>query len=323
MPKTKYKFNYETLSFYKVELSRKQKFWRFSTYMLAIFFSAFILLSLFSFFFDLPAEKILKREITQLLDQYELLNKKISEFENVLVNIQDRDDNIYRVIFEAKPIPEAQRKAGFGGINRYKQLEGFNNAQIVIETSKKLDIIRQQLKVQTKSYEDVIKMAEKKEEMWASIPAIQPIADKDVARFASGFGYRIHPIYKTKKMHSGVDLTAPVGTKIYATGNGTVLRSSRSRGGYGKRIIIDHGYGYKTLYGHLNKMFVIQGQKIKRGDLIGEVGNTGRSTAPHLHYEVRKNNKAQDPINFYFNDLSPEEYDKMIEISSRPNQSFD
>ncbi len=323
MPKTKYKFNYESLSFDKVELTRKQIFWRFTTYLFALFFFAVILISLFSVFFDLPNERSLRRENTQLLTKYGLLNKHLDEIEKVLSDIQDRDDNIYRVIFETKPIPEAVRKAGFGGINRYMELEGYENSEIVIETTKKLDIIRRQLYVQTKSYEEVVKMAEKKEEMWASIPAIQPIADKDVVRFASGFGYRIHPIYKTKKMHSGVDLTAPVGTKVYATGNGTVIRASRSRGGYGKRVIIDHGYGYKTLYAHLNKILVEQGQKIKRGDLIGEVGNTGRSTAPHLHYEVRKNNKAQDPINFYFNDLTPEEYDRMIVVSSRPNQSFD
>ena len=323
MPKTKYKFNHETLSFDRVELTRKQKFKRFSTYLLALFLASAILITILSNFFDLPKERSLIRENTQLLTKYDLLNKQLTEIEDVLGDIQDRDDNIYRVIFETKPIPDAVRKAGIGGINRYKELEGYDNSEIVIETTKKLDIIRRQLYIQTKSYEDVLKLAEKKEEMFASIPAIQPIADKDVTRFGSGFGYRIHPIYKTKKMHTGVDLTAPIGTKVYATGNGTIIRASMTRGGYGKRIIINHGYSYKTVYAHLNKIFVRQGQKIKRGDLIGEVGNTGRSSGPHLHYEVRKNNKAQDPINYYFNDLTPEEYDRMIEISSRPNQSFD
>jgi len=323
MPKTKYKFNYEKLSFDPVELTGKQKFWKASTYTVAILFASVIVLSLFGLFFDLPSEKVLKRENNQLLNKYEILNKQLSEVENVLSEIQDRDDNIYRVIFEANPIPEAIRKAGFGGINMYKELEGYENSDIVINTSKKLDVIRRQLYIQTKSYEEVMEMAGRKGEMWASIPAIQPIADKDVGRFASGFGYRIHPIYKTKKMHSGVDLAAPLGTKVHATGNGIVILANLSRGGYGKRILIDHGYGYKTLYGHLSKILVKSGQKVKRGDLIGEVGSTGRSTAPHLHYEVRKNNKAQDPINFYFNDLTPEEYDRMIEISSRPNQSFD
>jgi hypothetical protein len=323
MPKTKYKFNHETLSFDRVALTGKQVLWKSLTYITAIFFASTILLSVFSLFFELPVEKKLKRENKQLLTKYAMLNKQLDEFAVVLNNIQDRDDNIYRVIFETNPIPEAIRKAGFGGIDRYRELEGFDNEEIVIETTKKMDLIKSQLYVQTKSYEEVINLAARKEEMWASIPAIQPIADKDVTRFASGFGYRIHPIYKTKKMHSGVDLTAPIGTKIYATGNGTVMKASLSRGGYGKRIIIDHGYGYKTLYGHLNKILVKEGQKIKRGDLIGEVGSTGRSTAPHLHYEVRKDNRAQDPINFYFNDLTPEEYDSMIEISSRPNQSFD
>ncbi|NOZ47026.1 MAG: M23 family metallopeptidase [Chlorobi bacterium] len=323
MPKTKYKFNSESLSFEPVERTKRQKFWRLTSTIFALLFSAIFLISIFSLFFDLPKEKQLKREITELLTKYELLNKQLDNIETVLGDIQDRDDNIYRVVFETKPIPEAIRKAGIGGINRYKELEGFNNSQIVINTFKKLDQIRGQLKIQSQSYKEVLSMAEKKDEMWSSIPAIQPIADRDVTRFASGFGYRIHPIYKTRKMHTGVDLTAPIGTKVYATGNGTVLKANLSRGGYGKRIIIDHGYGYKTLYGHLSKILVKRGQKVKRGDLIGEVGSTGRSTAPHLHYEVRKNNKAQDPINYYFNDLTPEEYDKMIEISSRPNQSFD
>lgn len=323
MAKSKYKFNPDSLDYDKVELSFKQKVYRFLTSFLAIVVVSLILNFVLSFFIDFPSELKLKRELNQVLTQYELLNRKLDEVSNVLDDIQERDDNIYRVIFEAEPISKSKREAGFGGINRYADLEGFENSELVIETAKQLDILRARLYVQSKSYDEVIDLAKNKEKMWASIPAIQPCADKDLTRFASGFGYRIHPIYKTRKMHTGVDLTAPIGTKVYATGDGTVIKAGYSRGGYGKRIIINHGFGYKTVYAHLHDIDVKSGQKVKRGDVIGEVGNTGRSTAPHLHYEIRYKNKPVNPVNFYFNDLTPEEYEKMIEISARSNQSFD
>ncbi|MCK4664480.1 MAG: M23 family metallopeptidase [Bacteroidales bacterium] len=323
MPKSKYKFDQESLSFNKVEVSFKYKFYKFLTYFFAIFVVAMILNFVLSYFIDFPKEKKLKREISYLLTRYELLNAKLDNISNVLADIQDRDDNIYRVIFEAEPIPNAMRTAGFGGVNRYKELEGYSNSEIIIATTKQLDKIKNQLYIQSKSYDEVIRLAKNKEKMWSCIPAIQPLSNKDIIRFASGFGYRIHPIYKTRRMHTGVDLTAPTGTNIYSTGDGVIIKAGYSRGGYGKRVIIDHGFGYKTLYGHMNKIDVKKGQKIKRGDVIGTIGNTGRSTAPHLHYEVRYKNKAVNPVNFYFNDLTPEEYDKMIEISSQPNQSFD
>lgn len=323
MSKSKYKFNPNSLNYVKVELSFKQKFYRFLTSFLAILVISLILNFILSFFIDFPSERKLKRELNQLLTQYEILNRRLDEVDNWLNKIQEKDDNIYRVIFEADPISPTIREAGFGGINRYADLEGLDNSELIIETSKQIDKIFKRLYVQSKSYDEVIDLAKNKETMWASIPAIQPVADKDVTRFASGFGYRIHPIYKTRKMHTGVDLTAPVGTKVYATGDGVVIKAGYSRGGYGKRVFIDHGFGYKTIYAHLSEIDVKDGQKIKRGDVIGAVGNTGRSTAPHLHYEVRYKNKPVNPVNFYFNDLTPEEYEKMIEVSSRSNQSFD
>jgi murein DD-endopeptidase MepM/ murein hydrolase activator NlpD len=323
MPKSKYKFNPSSLNYDKVQLSFKQKFYRFLTSLIAILVISLILNFVLSFFIDFPSERKLKRELNQMMTQYEILNRRLDEVNNWLDKIQERDDNIYRVIFEAEPISPTVREAGFGGINRYADLEGFDNSELVVETSKQIDVIYKRLYVQSKSYDEVIDLAKNKETMWASIPAIQPCADKDITRFASGFGYRIHPIYKTRKMHTGVDLTAPVGTKIYATGDGTVIKAGYSRGGYGKRVIINHSFGYKTVYAHMSAIDVKSGQKIKRGDVIGEVGNTGRSTAPHLHYEIRYKNKPVDPVNFYFNDLTPEQYEKMIEISSRSNQSFD
>jgi murein DD-endopeptidase MepM/ murein hydrolase activator NlpD len=201
-------------------------------------------------------------------------------------------------------------------------LDNYDNSNLVIETTKRLDQLEKQLYVQSKSFDEVYNMAIQKEKMLASIPAVQPVANKDLKRMASGFGRRIHPVYKTEMMHWGMDFSAPVGTEIYATGNG-VIKKAKYQKGYGKHIVIDHGYGYETYYAHMSQFKVRVGQKIKRGEIIGYVGNTGTSTAPHLHYEVHKNGTRLNPVNFYFNDLSPEEYDKMLELSSATNQSFD
>ena len=237
--------------------------------------------------------------------------------------MQNRDDNIYRTIFEAEPLNYSVRKAGFGGSNRYKELEKMENSKMVLETAKRLDILRSKVVIQSKSYDDLVKMAVNKEKMLGSIPAIQPIANKDLERTASGWGYRIHPIYKIRKFHYGIDFTAPTGTEIYVTGDGVVEKIDRSLRGYGNSIVINHGYGTKTIYGHMTAFNVKQGQKVKRGDVIGYVGNTGLSTAPHLHYEVERNGEKVNPINYFFNDLTADEYDRMIDISMRPGQSFD
>ncbi|MGE5316614.1 MAG: M23 family metallopeptidase, partial [Chloroflexota bacterium] len=225
-------------------------------------------------------------------------------------------------IFESEPIPSSVRKAGFGGANRYEKLEGYKNTEIIKNTSKKLDMIASQLVVQSKSYDEVFELAKGKEKMMASIPAIQPISNKDLRRIGSYFGYRTDPFYKVTKFHEGIDFTASVGTEVYSTGDGTVVNVGR-KGGYGNCIIINHGFGYQTLYAHLSKMNVKPGQKVQRGEVIGRVGNTGKSTSPHLHYEVHKGNRSIDPINFFFNDLTPEEYELMIELSQRPSQTLD
>jgi murein DD-endopeptidase MepM/ murein hydrolase activator NlpD len=273
--------------------------------------------------FESPKERRMKRELDNMVIQYELMNGKLDQLANVLSDIEKRDDEIYRTIFEAGPIPNEVRTAGFGGANRYKNLEGFNNSDLLIDTRKKLDQIANRAYVQTKSFDDVVEMARDKEQMLASIPAIQPVANKDLKRMASGYGYRIHPIYKVRKLHTGTDFSAPTGTPIYATGDGKVSTYKRSRAGYGNHIIIDHGYGYQTLYAHMSKVDVKRGQKVKRGDVIGYIGSSGRSTAPHLHYEVIKDGRKINPINYFFNDLSPEEYEMMLELSSHSNQSFD
>ncbi len=323
MAKVKYKFNHNSLQYDKIVFTSKQKFYRFLTYFTATLVIAVIYNVFFIVFFDTPKEKGLMRENQQMATQYEILNNRFDLVDKTLEDLQKRDDNIYRVIFEAEPIPPSVRSAGFGGTNRYIDLQGFKNSDLVTETARRLDKITKQLYVQSKSYDEVIEMAENKEEMVASVPAIMPISNKDLRRTASGWGWRIHPIYKIRKFHYGMDFTAPTGTEIYATGDGVVEVVEVSLRGYGKRVIINHGFGYKTLYAHLNGFNVKKGQKVKRAEVIGFVGSSGTSTAPHLHYEVFKNNKKVNPVHYYFNDLTPAEFDKMIFISSNSGQSFD
>ena len=257
------------------------------------------------------------------MQQYELINQKLSQISAVLDNVQDRDDNIYRVIFEADPIPKSIRKAGMGGVNRYEKLDGYTNSELIISTSQKLDQIAKQLYIQSKSFDEVIELATKKSDMLASIPAIQPVTNKELKRLSSGYGRRIDPYYKKPKFHYGVDFSAPKGTPIYATGNGTIKKTKKSRRGFGNHLVIDHGYGYESLYAHMQKYIVRKGQKVKRGDLIGYVGNSGKSTAPHLHYEVHKDGRKVNPAYYFHNDLTPEEFDRMLELAAQENQSFD
>lgn len=296
---------------------------RVSTFLIASVFMGFILYIFASKLIDSPKEKLLKQENSQLKSQYELLNKRMEQVTAVLEDIQRRDDEIYRIIFEAEPIAKEIREAGFGGVNRYKKLEGYKNSKLIIESADILDQITKQLYIQSKSFDEVLDMAVRKEEMLAAIPAIQPVANKELKRMASGYGMRMHPIYKRRKMHTGMDFSAEQGTEIYATGAGKVVVAKRSRRGYGNHIIIDHGYGYRTLYAHMSKINVRKGEEVIRGSVIGLVGNTGLSVAPHLHYEVIKGDIKVNPINYYFNDLTPEEYEQMIEFAAQPTQSFD
>jgi len=322
MAGAKYRYNTRTLSYEKVEPGIKGRIFRILYFLAAGLVFAVVIVFFFNIFFESADEKKYKRENTQLKLQYEILNRRMDQMSTVLEGIQQRDDNIYRSIFEAEPIPENIRKGGIGGVNRYKYLEGFDNSNLVVEAHEKIDKLSKQIYLQSVSFDEVIELAKQKEEMLMSIPAIQPVSNKDLTRMASGFGMRIHPIYKTKKMHEGMDFSAPVGTEVYATGSGKVTAVKRERG-FGKYVIIDHGYGYQTVYAHLSDYNVRTGQQVNRGEVIGYVGNTGTSTAPHLHYEVRKKERAVNPANYYFNDLSPEEYDLMLQLSSQVNQSFD
>jgi len=323
MTKVKYYYDSDTLSYRKIELRKRDKFRQLMVFMVAsALMGGFIVLLMYQFV-ESPRQKVLKREMENMKLHYELLNKKIAQAEEVLTDIQKRDNNVYRTYFEANPIPDEQRKAGFGGVNRYKSLEGFDNSQMIIQSTRDIDILSKQLYVQSKSLDEIIDLAKDKEELLASIPAIQPVSKQDLTRMASGYGWRLDPFTKARKRHKGMDFTSPRGTPIYATGNGKVIRADNSASGYGKHIRIDHGFGYVTLYAHLSKYNVKRGKRVKRGDMIGYVGSTGRSQAPHLHYEVRYNGQQVNPINFYYGDLSPEEFQQMLQMASQEGQSLD
>jgi len=324
MSKVKYYYDSETLSYQKIERKKGRRLGFVALTIAGTFLAGFLLLLVYINLpqIETPKEKAMKRELNHMELQYQVLNKKMAQAQKVLSEVENRDNNIYRVYFEANPIPEEQRKAGFGGINRYKNLEGYDNSDLIIETNKKMDILQKQIVVQSKSLDEIALLAEKKEKLLTAIPAIQPVKNENLTRMASGFGMRMHPILKYRKMHNGMDFTAKTGTEVYATGDAVVKKASRSTG-FGNLIVLDHGFGYETYYAHLSKFEVRKGQKIKRGEVIGEVGSTGLSTAPHLHYEVHKNGRVINPINFYHGDLTAEEYDIMLNQSNLENQSLD
>jgi murein DD-endopeptidase MepM/ murein hydrolase activator NlpD len=284
---------------------------------------AIVLFVLFWNFFPSPKERALKRENEEILTQYNLLSSEVGRLYDILSDLEQRDDNIYRVIFETDPIAPTIRRAGTGGVSRYENLKHLSNADLIIETTRKIDMLSKAIYIQSKSYDEVEILARNKKEMLASIPAILPVGLHNPSmRLSSAYGMRPHPIYKEPRFHWGMDFSGPVGTPIYASGNG-VVESCKVGKGFGRHIIIDHGFNYKTLYAHLDKISVVEGQKVKRGHMIGLLGNTGNVSGPHLHYEVRKNGKAVDPINYYFNDLSPAEYDAFVEIANNTGQSMD
>ncbi len=321
MGKVHYRFNTKSLAVERVKRTFRDRLMVFVRYLLAgLVFSVIVLIIGFTFF-DSPKERMMRREIQQFRTQYQIMNDRLEVLENVLADVQDRDDQIYRVIFEAEPIPRTIREAAFGGTDRYQHLSGYQNSELMSRTMQRIDQLASQLYIQSKSYDEVFEMALNKADMLSSIPAIVPVSE-GTNRLMSGYGMRIHPVYKTMRMHHGVDFTAPVGTPIYATGNGVVIRAERNNHGYGLMVEIDHGYGYITRYAHMSEIEVRRGQEVKRGEVIGKVGNTGTSTAPHLHYEVHRNDRSVNPVQYFYNDLTPEEFEIIIERASRINQSL-
>lgn len=325
MSKVKYYYDSDTLSYRKIESKKGRRVGLILLYTLGMVLSGFLLLLIYLSVpaLETPREKVLSRELSNMQLQFELLNRKMADVEEVLADIAERDDKIYRLYFEADPIPEEQRKAGFGGVNRYRDFEGFDNSRLIISTNRRMDILTKQIVVQSKSLDEITVLASEKEKLLAAIPAIQPVANEDLSRMASGYGWRTDPFTKVRKFHHGMDFTAPTGTPIYATGDGKVIRADNKATGYGNHIVIDHGFGYETLYAHLHKYNIRAGQQVKRGDIIGFIGSTGRSQAPHLHYEVIKDGERINPINFYYGNLTAEEFEILLRKSQQENQSLD
>ena len=319
----KYVFNPRTLTYEPHHMSWARLLWVSVGWFSTAFIVAVLVVILGDRFYDSPEEMELKRENRQYALQYKLLNDQINRLDEVVRDLQHRDDNIYRVIFEAEPFPEELRKPGYGGVARYQNLEGFNNTKLIKATSTRLDRLSRKVYSLSKSYDEIAKLAANKHDLLASIPAIQPVSNQNLRRVASGFGFRIHPVYKTRVFHDGIDFTATRGTEVYATGDGVVEEVQYSGRGYGNYILVNHHFGYKTRYAHLQKANVKKGQHVKRGEVIGKVGSTGLSTGPHLHYEVIHNSKQVNPINFFHNDLSPEAYTRLLKIANQNNQSLD
>jgi murein DD-endopeptidase MepM/ murein hydrolase activator NlpD len=272
-------------------------------------------ISILSTFYGTPKEQTLSRELDQVIFNHKRLSQRMDQMSKLLGDMQQRDDNVYRTVFELDPISPSVRQAGFGGINRYEVLEGYSNSELMIQVSKKVDQLTKQIYVQSKSYDELIDRAKNQEQMLATRPAIQPIDNKDLTRTASGYGMRIHPIQQIPIFHHGMDFTASVGTEIYVTGDGVVTDVGYS-GGFGNRVTVDHGFGYKTIYAHMSKFSTKVGDVVKRGQVIGLVGNTGDSTGPHLHYEVHKNGQTVNPVNYYYDDLSPEEFALIVDLAN-------
>ena len=325
MAKVKYYYDSENLAYRKIKTKKTKKFGYFALFLLAsaLFgFLCFVAL-LNSPFFETPKDKIQAREIENMKIRYAILNKKMDQLDEVTSNIEDRDNNLYRVYFNTVAIPDETRKSGLKGEDRYKELEGYDNSELVINTTKRVDILTKELSVQSKSLDQILALAKTKEKLLAAIPAIQPVRNENLKRMASGYGFRSDPFTKVKKMHEGMDFSANTGTPIYATGDGVVDRADNTASGFGNHVVIRHGFGYETLYGHMSKYNCRAGQHVKRGDVIGYVGSTGRSEGPHLHYEVHKDGNVVNPLNFYYGNISAAEYVAISRIANQENQSLD
>ncbi len=307
MKREKYFYNPNTLKYEKYKLSIGQRILQIAGFFTSAFFFGFLAMILGYSAFDNPEVQSRKIEMQKMEEKYDILDKRVNELTKVIQDLGERDDNIYRVIFESEPLPDNLRSGGINKSKIYAELKNLPEAKIISQTLIKLEQLEKKAYVQSKSHDQLTKLIKSKEAMLASIPAIQPISNEDLKRIASGFGFRIDPVYKTPRMHAGLDFTAETGTPVYATGDGVVEIAGSQGDGYGNKVVINHGYGYETLYGHNSKILVHAGEKVKRGQTIALVGSTGKSTGPHCHYEVWKNGVKIDPVNYFFNDLSPEQ----------------
>ncbi|MGB1248664.1 MAG: M23 family metallopeptidase [Chitinophagales bacterium] len=323
MKKEKYYYNLKTLQYEKIKSTWSQRLLKGFGFIAACLVTSFILVMLWNLLFDSPEEKMLKNEMEVMTQQMTYIDKEVDKAYALLDILRERDNNTYRVLYEADPIPDALWESGTGDRSKYAYLSQYSTGDLMEDLNVKLDDLKLKLNWQSKSYDEIADLVLNKEEMLQSIPAIQPVSNEDLKRMASGYGWRTDPVYGVKKFHHGMDFTAPTGTEIYATGKGTAITVNYSNGGYGNRIIIDHGYGYQTLYAHMSGFNLEEGDQVERGDVIGFVGNTGKSVGPHLHYEVIVNGTKVNPVHFYYQDLDAESYEAMLQMSENAGQSLD
>lgn len=321
MAKEKYRFNPDSLGYDRVKTGVRKTVVKVFTFITATIAISIIYYFIFSPFFQTPKERLLSREINRMKANYHTLTGTLQQIEDVLTDIQQRDSNLYRIVFESEPVSPSILRAGFGGVNRYEMLEGYSASDLMIETSKRTDILLKQLQVQSKVLDQMVEKAVANADQMKGRPSIQPVENADLSRTAAGFGWRMHPIYRTKRFHEGIDFTAPTGTPVWTTGDGVVYQIEKE-GPQGSKVVIDHGNGYKSVYAHLDEIKVKTKKEVKRGEIIGTVGNTGISTAPHLHYEVHKNGKPVNPINYFYSELTPAQYTRIGELANL-GKSFD
>ncbi len=323
MKKIKYYYNTNTLRYEKLVVPLRVKLLRILGFLSAVLVTGLIIVSIAFQYVPSPGEQIMRSQVSGMREHYDELNTELEKLKMQMGDLEKRDNQVYRSIFEAAPIPDSARARALASEAEQKLVESMGEDDLATSIAQSMSTLANRMNYEKKSYDDIDKMIAGKQELLACTPAIQPVSNKDLRRIASGFGERIDPIYKTPKFHAGLDFTAPQGTPIYATANGTVVLAGFTEGGYGNHVVINHGYGYETLYGHMFRVKVHAGEAVKRGDVIGWVGSTGKSTGPHCHYEVHKNGVAVDPIYFFYNDLSPEQFDRILKLSKASNQSFD
>ncbi|HEX6429451.1 MAG TPA: M23 family metallopeptidase [Niastella sp.] len=323
MKKIKYYYNTNTLRYEKLETPLHVKLLRVLGFMSAAIVTSIIIVSVAYRYFPSTKEKALMQYNEQLQERYWVLDEQVAKMQQRMNQLEERDNDIYRTIFEANPIPDSMRAKDMAQQKEMEMVASMTNYELENSIVHSLRNLENRMVSQEKSYVEITGFIKNKEQLLACTPAIQPVSNSDLKRLASGFGYRIDPVYKTVKFHAGLDFAAPQGTPIYATANGAVKTAGNLGNGYGNHVVLNHGYGYETLYGHMYKVKVKPGERIKRGEIIGWVGSTGKSTGPHCHYEVHKNGRHLDPVYFFYNDLSPEQYDRLLKMSSSSNQSFD
>ncbi len=319
----KYYYNTKTLRFEKLEVSTQMKILRVLGFISAAMVSAAIIVAIAFRFLDSPKERIMRQDLAEMEDRYRLMQDQLRHMDEQLIQLEDRDNSVYRSIFEAAPLPDSIRSGKSEKVIDDYDFAYHETDELIAQLGQQTSTLKHRIDMQQRSYDTLQKMVLSKEKMLASIPAIQPISNKNLEHIASGFGYRIDPIYKTPKMHTGLDFAAAIGTPIYATADGVIRESSYDDGGYGNNVIVNHGYGYETLYGHMVRIKARVGEIVKRGQVLGYVGSTGKSTGPHLHYEIIRNGKKIDPVHYFFHDLNAADYERMIHMAAVSNQSFD